>query len=57
VFVVEGTQANQIGAVALELNAPDFCQPLKGDILLESFQFRIGDAGHSGFLPNILSIP
>ena len=55
--VVEGTQADQIGAVALELDALDFCQPLKDDILLESFQFRVGDAGHSGFLPKILSIP
>ncbi len=47
--VMEGTQSDQIGAVALELDTPGLGQPLKGEVLLESFQFRVGMRVIAGF--------
>ena len=46
VVVVKGAQADQVGAVALQFHPARFGETLERDLLLEPFDYLIGDAGH-----------
>ena len=55
-IIVEGTQAQQIGAVTLELDARSFGQPLQRNLRLQPLDLRLGDAGHNRVPPKTCQV-